>query len=116
MSDADMQSAAELIATGIVINVSEKDETSYPARGQKLVRETWTITMNVEAVEKGQLAPGESAIRFTGERNVAVPKGWLGGTNTLRLTLQPGDEVKAYLIREAGGWRLFHHLGLWMRR
>ena len=116
MSDAAMQSAAELIATGIVTGVSEKDETSYPARGQKLVTGTWTITIDVEAVEKGRLAPGETAVRFTGERNVAVPKGWLGGTNTLRLTPQPGDEVKAYLVSESGGWRLIHHLGLWIRR
>ena len=116
LSDAAMQSAADLIATGIVTGVAEKDETSYPAPGQKLVTGTWTITMTIEAVEKGRLAPGETAIRFTGERNVAVPKSWLGGTNTLRLTLQPGDEVKAYLIRESGGWRLFDHFGLWMQR
>ncbi len=116
ISDAAMQSDAELIATGIVTGVSEQDQTSYPAPGQKLVTGTWTITMDVEAVEKGRLAPGETVVRFTGERNVAVPKGWLGGTNTLRLTPLPGDEVKAYLIREPGGWQLFHHDGLWLRR
>ena len=55
MSDAAMQSVAELIATGFVTGVSEQDETSYPALGQQLVTGTWTITMDVEAVDKGRL-------------------------------------------------------------
>ena len=116
ISDADMRSAAELIATGIVTAVSERDEVSYPSQGQKLVTGHWTITLSVGTIEKGQLASGERNLRFTGERNVVVPKPWVGGSNTLRLTPQVGDEVKVYLVRTAGEWRLFHHLGLWLRR
>ena len=117
LSDADMQSGAELIATEFVTGVSEKDDTSYPVRGQKLVRGTWTITIQVETVEKAQLAPGDKQVSLTAERNVAVPKGWLGGTDRFRLTLQPGDEVKLYLGRgKAGDLQLIHHLGLWMCR
>lgn len=116
MSDSDMQSAAELIATGIVTGVSEQDEVSYPSRGQKLVTGRWTISLSVGTIEKGRLTSGERNLRFTGERNVVVPNSWLGGTNTLRLTPQVGDEVKVYLVRTAGEWRLIHHLGLWLRR
>ncbi|WP_442680421.1 hypothetical protein ACSBM8_04285 [Sphingomonas sp. ASY06-1R] len=116
MSDAAMQSAAELIATGIVTAVSERDDVSYPAKGQKLVTGHWTVTVSVGSIEKGRLAPGEKNLRFTGSRNVVVPKSWVGGTNTLRLTPQVGDEVKVYLERTDGEWRLFHHLGLWLRR
>jgi hypothetical protein len=116
ISDADMRSAAELIATGFVTEVAERDEVSYPARGQKLVTGHWTVTLRVGTIEKGQLAPGEKNLRFTGERNVVVPKSWVGGSNTLRLTPQVGDEAKVYLVRAGGGWRLFHHLGLWLRR
>ena len=116
MSDADLQSRAELIVTGYVTNVTERDDVSYPAKGQRLVTGNWTVTLHVEAVEKGQLAAGREEVRFTGYRNIAVPQGWVGGTNTLRLTPMVGDEVKAYLMNSEGEWRLFHHLGLWVRR
>lgn len=116
MSDSALEAAADLVVTGVVTAVSEKDETSYPARGQKLVTAHYTVTLQVEAVEKGrQLAPAET-LRFTGERNVVSPRSWLGGTNTLRLTLLPGDEVKAYLAQRSGEWHLLHHQGLWLRR
>ncbi|MGI4800683.1 MAG: hypothetical protein ACRYG8_43005 [Janthinobacterium lividum] len=116
MSDSALEAAADLVVTGVVTALSEKDETSYPARGQKLVTAHYTVTLQVEAVEKGrQFAPAET-LRFTAERNVTVPRSWLGGTNTLRLTLLPGDEVKAYLLQQSGEWRLFHHQGLWVRR
>ena len=55
-------------------------------------------------------------MRFTGERNVSIPHGWFGGTNTLRLTPMVGDEVRAYLVQSDGEWQLFHHRGLWLRR
>jgi hypothetical protein len=116
ISDAGLQSGAGLVVTGYVTAVTERDDVSHPAPGQKLVVGHWTVTLRVEAVEKGQLPPGDGQLRFTGERNVSVPHGWLGGTNTLRLTPMVGDEVRAYLVRSDGGWQLFHHLGLWLRR
>ncbi len=116
ISDADLQSGAELIVTGYVTNVTERDDVSYPAKGQRLVVGRWTVTLHMEAVEKGQLPPGNKELRFTGYRNIVVPRGWVGGTNTLRLTPRVGDEVKVYLTRSEDDWQLFHHLGLWLRR
>ena len=58
ISDADLQSGAELIVTGFVTNVTERDDVSYPAKGQRLVVGHWTVTLHVEAIEKGELTPG----------------------------------------------------------
>ena len=119
MSDKQLTNQAALIATGYVKAVSVRDEVVHPNWSQhwvKLVTAYFTVTMEVENVEKGALAPGEHQIQFTGYRNVETPRHWVGGTNTLRLDLRTGDTIKVYLQREQNQWVLFHHMGIWLRR
>ncbi|MDP9651532.1 hypothetical protein [Paraburkholderia caledonica] len=82
----------------------------------KLVTANYTVTMEVDQIEIGELPPGEHRIQFTGWQNVKTPPHWMGGSNTLRLPLQSGDEIKVYLERHDNQWVLFHHMGIWMRR
>lgn len=133
MSDEQLTDRADLIATGYVDSVVERDEVQYPAEETversavdrligffsprpKLVTANYTITMEVVQVDKGMLPPGEHRIQFTGRQNVQTPEHWMGGANTLRLQLQSGDTIKVYLAREDNQWVLFHHMGLWLRR
>ncbi|WP_125903152.1 hypothetical protein [Luteibacter rhizovicinus] len=76
----------------------------------------YTVTMDVSSVEKGSLSAEDRSLQFTGYSNTHVPAHWVGGTNTMRLEVRPGDEIKVYLQREGDHWVLFHHLGLWLRR
>lgn len=133
LSDEQLTEHADLIVTGYVESMTERDEVRYPVEmgveqsafeklveffgpRPKLVSAIYTVTVNVEQVEKGELPSGEQRIQFTGQCNVVTPKHWMGGTNTMRVSLQPGDGVKVYLERDGDHWRLFHHMGLWMRR
>jgi hypothetical protein len=132
MSEDQLTERAELIATGYVDSVTEHDEVQYPVDDAdelsiadrlvglfkpraKLVTAIYTITMEVEHVDKGELPPGEHQIQFRGFQNVKTPEHWMGGADTLRLHLQPGDTIKVYLDREGDKWALFHHMGIWLR-
>jgi hypothetical protein len=131
MSEERLAEHAELIATGYVETVVEHDDVQYPDDAgnrstldaivslfegrPKLVTATYTVTMEVEHLDKGTLAPGEHQIQFTGFQNKETPAHWMGGANTLRLHLEPGDTIKVYLDREGDTWALFHHMGIWLR-
>jgi len=118
VSDAQLATDATLIATGRITAVSERDESSYPGERMAgaLVTAHYTVTMEVISVEKGSLSPADYSLQFTGYSNTHVPAHWVGGTNTMRLDLRSGDEIKVYLRQEGDHWVLFHHLGLWLRR
>jgi len=118
VSDAQLATDATLIASGRVTAVSELDDSTYPG-GKKegaLVTAHYTVTMDVSSVEKGSLSAEDRSLQFTAYSNTHVPAHWVGGTNTMRLEVRPGDEIKVYLQREGDHWVLFHHLGLWLRR
>ncbi|KFG97190.1 hypothetical protein GQ56_0111575 [Burkholderia paludis] len=133
MSDDQLASQADLIATGYVDSVVEHDEVRYPDEESversavdalvdffrprpRLVTAIYTVTMEVQQIDKGALPPGERRLQFTARENVQTPKHWMGGTNTLRLSLQSGDTIRVYLERNDDQWVLFHHMGLWLRR
>lgn len=118
VSDAQLADDATLIATGFVTTVSNRDDTSYPGgrMAGALVTTHYTVTMEVSHVEKGSLSSSDHSLQFTGSFNTRVPAHWVGGTNTMRLEVRPGDEIKVYLRREGDHWVLFHHSGLWLRR
>ena len=117
ISDEQLANQATLIVTGFITAISERDETTHPSKDSRatLVTADYTVTMTVETVEKGNLPHNNHTLQFTGYRNIHVPVHWMGGTNTLRLDLQAGDEIKVYLEGKEGHWALFHHMGIWLR-
>ena len=114
--DAELERGAELVATGQVVSVSVRNEVTklegLDRKPEDLVTAHYTVVMAVDSVKKGTLPDGLRQISFVGDNIIQMPRGLVGNTGTLRITLHRGDHISVYLARMGGEWALFHYMGI----
>ena len=111
LTDEQLVASADLIATGTVQGIKERDEVSHPYDGSRyrtMVMAYLTVTVRVQGMEKGSMPPGNRTVCFIVEQFKVRPKDMVGGPISPP-DLRVGNRVKVFLpSNEAGCARIYN--------
>ena len=114
LTDEQLSSSADLIATGTVRSIKERDEVSHPGVGAErgtLVIAHLTVAVEVQGVEKGSVPGASRTIRLITEQIKSKPEGWVGGPLSPP-DLRVGNRVKVFLVQDKAVWAPINGQGI----